>query len=87
MFGKGYEKFFLVFADESQHTRFVAPRRHGSRNRPFGDFQRIAGSAGTGAEEDGSQLFVLYRLFHFVCKSNILWANNIWLKLIIFAPG
>ena len=25
MFGKGYEEFFPVFADKSQHTRFIAP--------------------------------------------------------------
>ena len=54
MFGKGGKKFFLVFSDKSEHTRFVSTRRHGSRNRPFGDFQCVTGSTGTGAEVDGS---------------------------------
>ena len=54
MFGKGGKKFFLVFPDKSEHTRFVSTRRHGSRNRPFGDFQCVTGSTGTGAEVDGS---------------------------------
>ena len=54
MYGKGGKKFFLVFPDKSEHTRFVSTRRHGSRNRPFGDFQCVTGSTGTGAEVDGS---------------------------------
>ena len=54
MGGKGYEEFFPVFADKSQHTRFIASRGHGCRNCPFGDFQRIVDSTGTGAEVDGS---------------------------------
>ena len=86
MFGKGGKKFFLVFPDKSEHTRFVSTRRHGSRNRPFGDFQCVTGSTGTGAKVDGSKLFILYRLFHIVHKSNIFQANNICPELLIFVP-
>ena len=85
MFGKGYEEFFPVFADKSQHTRLIASRGHGCRNCPFGDFQRVVDSTGTGAEKDGSQLLILYRLFHIVYKSNVFQANNICPELLIFA--
>ena len=47
-------RFVEVVEDKSEHTRFVSTRRHGSRNRPFGDFQCVTGSTGTGAEVDGS---------------------------------